>query len=1032
MRRFELAEGSSNKFWEITIDASSYSVRYGRIGTNGQTQTKSFDSPAAAETAAEKVISEKVKKGYLEVGAGAPPAVPLPAAAEADKTPAGAARAAAAEAPTAGSSATQEIFLVEGDAEAQRFWCGEAAGDTTRITAGKCGKDGRSTVTQHADAAKARAFVDAEAVKQRKKGFAPVSLEASEDAIAVLVVPKGVHAHEGARLLVNGKELLCALCGSDVHAAEVSSHRLPLTLLGTLAFPTVLGLGADLKRARILAGAVRDLPASSVWESKSLVGGKPRPAKKSSQLSTEDQLVATVFGRLLERTARGEGQLEVLKDLLVNAPLAEAVAAAGLLHGSNGGLRPVEVYNPALQPTPTWLWRLHQTADGQRESLADLSDRVALAKLMLEVGDSRGGALIDAVCWPLTKSTWDWLSVEDHDKGRRLLVQTGTQIAEGLNPAAKPLVISGVVDVQKWWSILHRAPLALRDHLVGALKRSPWPAGPASIVAWLNSNDYEAPGRARVIDALRDCGHPDKVTFAFSRAGTPDAASTAHWIPFDQAKGRLLNAEEWTAQRAAEPWPHRATCAALEAQGRSTVVGALRDLAWQVWSVTGRYIPRKDLDGSPLDDALLLQWRDELLAASAQATIAPIVAATSSAPDASAFHRDMARQREWHASLHRRAKELVAQLTPTRLGAAWVGALEPGPLGTRHRSAIFSHAILDALQGDVQKCVGDCSFQDKRSITQRLNAGVRLTTEAEAAQHAPQAAAWRADWECFRNVHDERLSVPFSFVLWDLESYLAEVEGETSPDRVERLIRLLALWDQELVSMSEYDSELRIPAIARHLVGDKELEFGRWPNWTEELFANGFPGWGLLRGVPPLEAEMLLRALFAPPFFDEREGVVRDALLGSDGLTSFRATPSFPVRRLFNDAAARTALLPTERAPRGSASASGAPKVEVRVLHVDFECSETRVGFRFSGPRASEQAEILVEHTESSYLGTAYALKQVREVATFRFTTLGVDEVMDHLLDMNDSAEEKVFGPALREAVSDATHSDGLVIEVRS
>jgi hypothetical protein len=39
MRRFELSDGSSNKFWEVEyVDSSdSFTVRWGRIGTNGQT-----------------------------------------------------------------------------------------------------------------------------------------------------------------------------------------------------------------------------------------------------------------------------------------------------------------------------------------------------------------------------------------------------------------------------------------------------------------------------------------------------------------------------------------------------------------------------------------------------------------------------------------------------------------------------------------------------------------------------------------------------------------------------------------------------------------------------------------------------------------------------------------------------------------------------------------------------------------------------------------------------------------------------------
>ena len=33
MRRFELSEGSSNKFWEIAGEGAGYTVRYGKIGT---------------------------------------------------------------------------------------------------------------------------------------------------------------------------------------------------------------------------------------------------------------------------------------------------------------------------------------------------------------------------------------------------------------------------------------------------------------------------------------------------------------------------------------------------------------------------------------------------------------------------------------------------------------------------------------------------------------------------------------------------------------------------------------------------------------------------------------------------------------------------------------------------------------------------------------------------------------------------------------------------------------------------------------
>lgn len=66
-RRFELVEGSSSKFWEIELDGSSHTVRYGKIGTDGQVSTKSFANPAAAQKDYAKLVAQKTGKGYSEV-----------------------------------------------------------------------------------------------------------------------------------------------------------------------------------------------------------------------------------------------------------------------------------------------------------------------------------------------------------------------------------------------------------------------------------------------------------------------------------------------------------------------------------------------------------------------------------------------------------------------------------------------------------------------------------------------------------------------------------------------------------------------------------------------------------------------------------------------------------------------------------------------------------------------------------------------------------------------------------------------------
>jgi predicted DNA-binding WGR domain protein len=66
VRHFELISGVSRKFWEISISGNAFTVRFGRIGTAGQSQTKTFVDEAKARNEAERLMAEKVKKGYGE------------------------------------------------------------------------------------------------------------------------------------------------------------------------------------------------------------------------------------------------------------------------------------------------------------------------------------------------------------------------------------------------------------------------------------------------------------------------------------------------------------------------------------------------------------------------------------------------------------------------------------------------------------------------------------------------------------------------------------------------------------------------------------------------------------------------------------------------------------------------------------------------------------------------------------------------------------------------------------------------------
>jgi len=66
----ELSDGREHKFYEASTQGQVLSVRYGRIGTAGQNQTKTFETLQAAEAEAYKKLAEKRKKGYAEAIAG--------------------------------------------------------------------------------------------------------------------------------------------------------------------------------------------------------------------------------------------------------------------------------------------------------------------------------------------------------------------------------------------------------------------------------------------------------------------------------------------------------------------------------------------------------------------------------------------------------------------------------------------------------------------------------------------------------------------------------------------------------------------------------------------------------------------------------------------------------------------------------------------------------------------------------------------------------------------------------------------------
>ena len=66
MRTFQYSDAKSHKFWNIEVSGDSFTVTYGKVGSAGQTQTKTFATAAKAQAEADKLIQEKLKKGYGE------------------------------------------------------------------------------------------------------------------------------------------------------------------------------------------------------------------------------------------------------------------------------------------------------------------------------------------------------------------------------------------------------------------------------------------------------------------------------------------------------------------------------------------------------------------------------------------------------------------------------------------------------------------------------------------------------------------------------------------------------------------------------------------------------------------------------------------------------------------------------------------------------------------------------------------------------------------------------------------------------
>lgn len=66
VRSLRSEQGGSNKFWRASLRGTDLTIHYGRMGTAGQSLLKQFESSERAQREMEKLVSEKLRKGYEE------------------------------------------------------------------------------------------------------------------------------------------------------------------------------------------------------------------------------------------------------------------------------------------------------------------------------------------------------------------------------------------------------------------------------------------------------------------------------------------------------------------------------------------------------------------------------------------------------------------------------------------------------------------------------------------------------------------------------------------------------------------------------------------------------------------------------------------------------------------------------------------------------------------------------------------------------------------------------------------------------
>jgi uncharacterized protein (TIGR02996 family) len=196
MRTFEFKDGKSNKFWNIHLQGKSFTVTFGKIGTAGQTQKKKFPSEAAARAAHDKLVEEKLGKGYVEkpglmdalrqtLGSLGPNARPEDMLRHL--------KAEFGISPPAPAAARRTFEFKDGTSN--KFWTIDLQGKSFMVTFGKIGSAGQSQEKKFRSEPAARAACDKLVAEKLRKGYVetgaaqPVAEKSGKGGAAAAVSP---------------------------------------------------------------------------------------------------------------------------------------------------------------------------------------------------------------------------------------------------------------------------------------------------------------------------------------------------------------------------------------------------------------------------------------------------------------------------------------------------------------------------------------------------------------------------------------------------------------------------------------------------------------------------------------------------------------------------------------------------------------------------------------------------------------------------------------------------------------------------